>query len=393
MHTKILATGSYVPPTIRTNQDLETMLGTDLENGGTTDEWIMRRVGIKERRITNGETHEYMAQKAIEDAIEKAKIDPKNTFIILASNTHMPDLNIIPCWASKIQEQYGLNSAHANPDIPAFDIIADNTINMLAARILATRLTGSCAITTNKGADTCTIGNTHGSNSIIYWHQRAGLAQTLARQYGMQEQLSFDLATGCASYGFGLALADQIVKKGKYAIVVGVDKMLSVVNPKDRASVILFGEIASATILGPSEQPGFLYHEIHSDGSKRELITVTQMPGWEKPYFRQDGPAVHEWASEKLMQLYQLAQKHAPCDTPIVVPHQANARMIQRFQTRTKAKTILTGDLLGNSSTASPAQALDTAFKEGHVQPGQTVYLEHFGSTLSWALNVYRHIG
>jgi 3-oxoacyl-[acyl-carrier-protein] synthase-3 len=89
--------------------------------------------------------------------------------------------------------------------------------------------------------------------------------------------------------------------------------------------------------------------------------------------------------------MYKLAQQRFPTDTPIIVPHQANARLLEKFQTKIKQKVIITGDRMGNSSTASPAHALDVAFKEGHVQPGTTIYMIHFGSTLSWALNVYKH--
>lgn len=390
MYSRILATGSYVPETRRTNKDLEKMLGTDLENGGTTEEWLLKRTGIKERRITlPHETHEYMAKKAIESALENAEIDPKNTFIILASNTHIPELNLVPCRAGAIQEEYGLNSSHGNPDLPSFDIITNNTSGQLTARLMAARLTGSSAVATNNGADTCTFGNLQSTNSIIYWHNREGLAQKLAREYGAQEQMSFDISTGCSSYGFALALADQLVKNGKTAIITAVDKMLNVTNPKDRATIALFGELASATIIGQSEQPGFLYHKINSDGSKRGLITVEKQGS--EAYFRQDGPLVHEWASKKLIELYETAQTIAPCENPIITPHQANPRMIERFQTKVKGKVILTGDMTGNSSTASPAHALDYAFKQGNIKPGTTVYMIHFGSTLSWAVNIYRH--
>src|SRR5574342_615600 len=100
MPTKILATASYLPETRRTNADLERMLGTDLNNGGTTDKWIMERVGIKERRIAQPhESHLYMASDAIKRALDKAGIRPKDASIVLAGNTHLPGL--VPCTASQ----------------------------------------------------------------------------------------------------------------------------------------------------------------------------------------------------------------------------------------------------------------------------------------------------
>ncbi|MCH1918881.1 ketoacyl-ACP synthase III [Shewanella sp. A3A] len=110
MHTKILGTGSYLPAQVRSNQDLEQMVET-------SDQWIVERTGISERRIAGGdESVATMGHKAALNAIEMAGIDPTELDLIICGTTSAT--NAFPAAACEIQAMLGVNN------IPAFDIAA-----------------------------------------------------------------------------------------------------------------------------------------------------------------------------------------------------------------------------------------------------------------------------
>ncbi len=393
MFSKILATASYVPETKRTNADLERMLGTDLDNGGTTDKWIMERVGIKERRIAQPhESHLYMATDAIKRAVEKAGINPAEASIILAGNTHIPD--VVPCAASKFA--LGNNMA-------AFDVITSDA--SYAAEASSTLFKSIALRNQDKLIEAWDKGDfapekNAAKYGIIYQHKRTALAQIIARELGMNAEKSYDLVTGCASYNFALALADAAIKsKPQNIIVAAVDKMNGVVNEKDRNTIVLFGELASATVLGPSKEAGFLAHCLETDGRSRDLITVKD------GYFWQDGKAVYKWAVPKIIELTRSIVEETRDiggNRLFLVPHQANLRMIDAARKNDVFKNVygvvVTGDMFGNSSTASIAHALDVLMTEGieikrqKIKPekGDYIGIEGFGAGLSSGANVYR---
>jgi len=391
LFTKICGTGSYVPETVRTNTDLGKMLGTDPETG-TTNDWIMDRVGIKERRIASEyETHEFMAARAIRQALWNAidnigntnTIKLKELSIILTGNTHIQGL--IPCEASKMA---------VSPDTAAFDVITEKLEPIeKACKFLFDAYTiigkGGIEIKSERTSDWKT-------QCIVYQHKQDGLAQILAREMGMKAEKSFDLATGCASFNYGLALADALIRQEpQYIVVAAVDKMLDVTNPKDRSTVVLFGELAGAAVLGPSETPGFLAHSLHTDGLQRDAIVMKQAEGWDKPYFWQDGQPVYKWAVRTIREQARFAISKSS-GRIVLVPHQANPRMLKEaFKDRLfnqVADSIITGDMYGNSSTASIAHALDVGFKTKRIHSGDFVGILGFGAGLSDGVNVYRNL-
>jgi 3-oxoacyl-[acyl-carrier-protein] synthase-3 len=370
MFSKILTTASYVPETRRTNADLEKMVHT-------TDAWIMERVGIKERRISQPfETHFYMALHAVKKAAEKSGIEFGKTSIILTGNTHVPGL--IPCHASLLAADY--------KGIAAWDIIAPD----------------------DKAASYDAVQLFPNKNYAFHCHKRESLAQVIAKELGMNADDSYDLVTGCASFNFGLALADARIKcTAQNVIVAAVDKLRDIVNEKDRATVVLFGELAGAAVLAPSKQEGFISHYLETEGKYRDVITVKKEPGCDKPYFWQDGKAVYKWAVPKMIELAKKAvdDTRDVCGNRLfIVPHQANPRMIEAAKKNAVFKdvyaTIITGDMFGNSSTASIAHALDVLITEGieikgrktKPEKGDYIGIIGFGAGLSSGVNVYRVI-
>ncbi len=386
MHSTILETESYVPAKVRTNKDLVEML-KDTE--GTSEEWIQNCTGILERRIAEDwETQEYMAMQTVKRILDKRPDIPREQIsIILAGNTHMPFLNpplplLIPCEASKIHQH--INAGNA----PAFDVITTDISSAIEA---ATQLTGSPVLVdkTIKIDDFPRMRELK-KGAIVYQHKQTGLSQAIAIEFRLNAERSYDLTTGCASHGYGLALADAAIKKeSQYIIVVGVDKMHQVTNQKDRKSVVLFGELAGAALLGPSEQPGFIYNLIETDSTMRDAIKLNN------GYFEQNGRTVYTWAVKKAVELIKKGIEHCK-EPPIIVPHQANPSMLKAIKAQKDfpivKDLIITGDTFGNSSTASPAHAFDVALKTGRIQRGDYVLFVEFGAGLSYSLNVYRHL-
>jgi 3-oxoacyl-[acyl-carrier-protein] synthase-3 len=329
-----------------------------------------------------------MAMQTVKRILDKRPDIPREqTSIILAGNTHMPFLNpqlplLIPCEATKIHQN--INAGHA----PAFDVITTDISSAIAA---ATQLTGSpVLVDATISSDDFPRMRELKKGAIVYHHNQTGLAQKIAKEFGLNVEISYDLTTGCASHGYGLALADAAIRKEpQYVIVIGVDKMHQVTNQKDRKSVVLFGELAGAALLGPSEQSGFIYNLIETDSTMRDAIKLNN------GYFEQNGRAVYTWAVKKAVELIKKGIEHCK-EPPVVVPHQANPSMLKAVMAQKDFPTVkdlvITGDKYGNSSTASPAHAFDLALKTGRIQRGDHVLFVEFGAGLSYSLNVYRHV-
>jgi 3-oxoacyl-[acyl-carrier-protein] synthase-3 len=388
MHSALLETGKYEPEEVRTNAHLVQML--ENSEAGTSEEWIKTCTGILERRIAKEwETQEYMAAKAIDEILEKRPEIPREQIsITFAGNTHMPFLEqplpiLIPCSASQVHTRLEAGK------IPAFDVITNDISAVVES---SNALLGSTLLVdgTLKEEDMPRLREIK-KDSIVYWHQQQGMAQKIAAKKGMNVKDSYDITTGCASHGFGMALADAAIRKSaQYIIVVGVDKMLQVTNPKDRRSVVLFGELAGAILLGPSETLGFIYHRIETDSSLRDAIRLNT-EGW----FEQNGRAVYTVAVKTAVDLIREGAMHCTAP-PVVAPHQANPSMIKSIMAQKsfpKVKdVIITGDMFGNSSTASPPHALDYAIRTGRLKKGDYFLEVSFGAGFSYALNVGRYI-
>lgn len=414
-YSKIQSTGSYIPEGVRTNDDLVKMLGSDETKGGTSDKWIQQRIGMKERRITQHEyeTHQYMVEKAIDDCLQGRNV--ADSVLIVAGNTH--EHCKIPCTASQIQDDLELNMTRGyscNP--PAYDIVCeardvirkihtysdcplivdDSSYIILPKEGMSTSASDEACL---KKLIRATPDDFERIDSIIKLTRTESLAEKIARNYGFKA--GFDITTGCASWNYGLALADAMIKAGETRVVVAaVDKLLDIVDARDRNSVVLFGELAAATLIEHSEKPGFIYHELQTEGDKHSVIKLD-----EKGHFWQDGSVVYNWALNVLMNsgIAAAEKSHEEDREHIRIAHQANPRMLRTannfisrklktekpelLETWKKQNTVITGDLHGNSSTASPGTALDHAYKTLDITEGTLVEFVAFGAGLSKAIN------
>ena len=304
----------------------------------TNNEWIVQRTGIHERRVCSPqEATSDLAVKAAEEALRTAGITPDQLDVIVVA-TCTPDYNNFPATAMLVQD-------------------------------------------------------------------RLGAPQSTA----------FDISVACAGFVYALDLGAQFIETGRAqnVLVIGAEKMTSVINWEDRSTCILFGDGAGAVLLQPcDDNEGLLGSNLGADGSgacllnlpaggsrtpmTHELLDAKQntvyMRG--KEVFRFGVPVMGETALKALTRA-----NLTPADIDVLVPHQANIRIIQAAAERMKLvnddgslseKVIVNIDRYGNTSAASVPIAMYEAWKFGKIQPGSLVVTIGFGAGLSWGSNVIR---
>jgi len=396
--SRILATASNEPSTIRTNEDLSCMVDTN-------DSWITARTGFKQRRIAQpDDTCATLLRPALED-VARPLIEqgyrPEDITLIIATNT--ADECTIPARAAELQDTLGLNKTHGNPNIPAYDIISDSPYvpdTLLSAKSLALFVEEQHMIITprekyaNRGTTPEAFYNTLRDHTInaadisacVRWVQDSTILRELA-PFEFNYAHSLVLTAGCASYNFALELADRLVEQSQKPVIVGAVELNSrCVDQQDRNTVVLFGDMASATALVPGD--GFTHHYLETDGSHHALISN------EDDYIRLDGKRVFKWATKHaLPDLLRIATEHKQ-DRLVIIPHQANLRMFEANPVVEALASVddlvLTGELYGNCSTASIAHTLDLAYRQDRIRPGDTIAILGFGAGLSIGINIYQ---
>jgi 3-oxoacyl-[acyl-carrier-protein] synthase-3 len=311
----ITAVQGYVPDDILSNEDLSKLVDT-------SDEWIMSRTGIKERRIMRNGGSSDMAAAAVKQLLEKKGIDPMEIDLVICG-TVTPD----------------------HPFPSTANILSDKT--------------------------------------------------------GMKNAWSFDVNAACSGFLFALATGSQFIETGKYkkVIVVGVDKMTSIVDYQDRTTCVIFGDGAGAVLLEPNtEGLGLQDFILHSDGSGREFL-VQPAGGSIHPasietvenrmhYVKQEGQSVFKFAvtnmadvSAKIMEKNQLTSD----DVQWLVPHQANLRIIDATANRmglSKEKVMINIEKYGNTTAGTLPLCLWDYEKQ--LKKGDTLILSAFGGGFTW---------
>ncbi len=307
----------YVPDYILTNAELEKLVDT-------SDEWILTRTGIKERRILKGEGKgtSVMAIKAAEGLLKKTNTDPA-------------DIDLVIC-------------ATATPDY-----IFPSTANLIATAI------------------------------------------------GAVNAFSYDLMAACSGFLFSLTTAAQYIESGKYKkiIVIGADKMSSILDYSDRATCIIFGDGAGAVLVEPNEEGfgiqdfilrsdavGEKYLILKAGGSRNPATHQTVDEGLHFVY--QEGSAVFKYAvsnmaevAEQVMVKNNLTGK----DLAYLVPHQANKRIINATADRIglpEEKVMINIDKYGN--TTNGCMPLCLWDYESKLKKGDKLLFSAFGGGFTW---------
>jgi 3-oxoacyl-[acyl-carrier-protein] synthase-3 len=213
---------------------------------------------------------------------------------------------------------------------------------------------------------------------------------------GIHGCAAFDIQAVCSGFVYALTVADSMIRTGAAtkALVIGAEVFSRILDFKDRATCVLFGDGAGAVVLQASTTPGLLASELHADGRHVGLLCV---PGnvsggavLGDPVLKMDGPGVFRLAVGVLEKVAQAVLVKAGLDASDVdwlVPHQANIRIMQSTAKKLKLpleKLIVTVDEHGNTSAASIPLALDEAVRAGKIKRGDTLLLEGVGGGFTW---------
>jgi 3-oxoacyl-[acyl-carrier-protein] synthase-3 len=201
---------------------------------------------------------------------------------------------------------------------------------------------------------------------------------------------AFDLSAACSGFLNGLAIADGMIAAGrcKAALVIGAERMTSLLDWTERATCVLFGDGAAAAVMVPSSTPGILSANMHSDGSAPDLLRA---PSKSTPYLHMDGSAVFKFAVRSLVDggVEALNSNDLTADNlDWVIPHQANLRIIEVSAKKLNIpmeKVIVTVDRHANTSAASIPLALHEAVLGGKLRQGDKVLLLSVGGGFTWA--------
>ena len=320
---RIVATGSYAPEQVVTNEDLQTRLGFDAS-------WVQQRTGIRERRQAPAEmATSDIAVRAARKAIERAGVKATDIDLVLVG-TFTPDMPF-PATACLVQDQLGIRA-------PAVDMQA-----------------------------------------------------------------------ACAGFMYALVTAAQFISTGcsQLALVIGADCNSRILNPNDPRTYPLFGDGGGAVLLAKGEaDQGFVSYTLGADGSGAPFL-CRPMSGSRRPiearlldeglqYLKMDGQAVFRWAVRLLDESIRdvlAAAEMKPADVDLIVLHQANLRIIYAATDvlgipRSRVMTNL--ERFGNTSAGSIPLALDDAFDQGRIHPGDRLLLSGFGAGLAWGTAVWR---
>lgn len=313
----ITGIGAYLPTYILDNHELSAMVDT-------TDEWIMTRIGIKERRILKGEGlgTSYMGNMAVRDLVEKTGVDPDSIELVICA-TVTPDMQF-PSTANLIAYKAELHKAYA-----------------------------------------------------------------------------FDMSAACSGFLFALHTACRLIESGvhKRIIVVGADKMSSIVDYEDRATCPIFGDAAAAVLIEPNEEGyGLLDASLHSDGGGAVHLHMkgggsaypsthdTVNRRWH--YIHQEGQPVFKAAVAHMADVsVEIMERNGLTSNDIryLVPHQANMRIIDAVAKRmglSPEKCMVNIQKYGNTTAATLPLCLWDF--ESRLKKGDNLILAAFGGGYTW---------
>ncbi len=227
------------------------------------------------------------------------------------------------------------------------------------------------------------------------------------QKIGAHRAAAFDLEAACSGFIYGLEIGQQFIMSRTYdtVLVIGAEKLSSIVDWKDRNTCVLFGDGAGAAVLqSRPNSHGLLTAVMGADGSKGGLL---HMPGGGSRcpasaesvaarlhYLRMDGRETFKNAVQAMYHAAQEALRRCELDISkikCVIPHQANRRIIDAVGKRLGAapdQLFINLDRYGNTSAASVAIALDEAVASGKIQRGDLILMMVFGAGLTWAAAV-----
>ena len=218
---------------------------------------------------------------------------------------------------------------------------------------------------------------------------------------GCNGGVAFDVAAVCSGFLYAFSVAESMIRAGSAhnALVIGAETFSRILDWEDRTTCVLFGDGAGAVVLsGEVGIRGALVTKLHADGQHNALLYVDGGPSSTGTVgkLRMKGREVFRHAVTNLSNvLHEVldATELTPADIDWVVPHQANARIIEATAKKLALdphKVVLTVDQHANTSAASVPLALDVAVRDGRIKKGDIVVLEAMGGGFTWGASIIR---
>jgi 3-oxoacyl-[acyl-carrier-protein] synthase-3 len=212
---------------------------------------------------------------------------------------------------------------------------------------------------------------------------------------------SMDIQAVCSGFIYGMELCDSLIASGKYKniLLVGAEKMSSLIDMEDRSTAVLFGDGAGAVILQKDDSKNRIFvSDIRSDGTGAEHlytdggVSSTGTSG----YIKMNGQEIYRKAVEKMSGSMLDVLKSANLsvnDVDFVIPHQANERIIDSIASRLKlpeGKLVKTVSKYANNSAATIPLALREIYLEGKLKEGDLIIMTALGAGLTWGSCLFR---
>lgn len=227
---------------------------------------------------------------------------------------------------------------------------------------------------------------------------------------GLRNIPAFDIQAACSGFVYLTEIGKQMLSSGDYqnALIIGTEKMSSLLDWSDRTTCVLFGDGAGAAVLSKSDTPGvgIIGSSLGTDGSNPSLLCMpgggSARPATEETvrahdhFLKMNGKEIFKLAvrimgdaTTSVLEKYNISPSKVSC----VIPHQANVRIIDSLASRLELpaeKVMVNIDQYGNTSAASIPIALDQALTEGRIRSGDYVVFVAFGAGLTWGANLIK---
>ncbi|MHB9034717.1 MAG: beta-ketoacyl-ACP synthase III [Anaerolineae bacterium] len=237
----------------------------------------------------------------------------------------------------------------------------------------------------------------------------ASTACQVQNALGATHSGAFDLSAGCSGFVYALTIGQQAISSGacELVLVIGADTLSRTLDWQDRSTCVLFGDGAGAVLLRPAQgDGGVLSTVLGADGSGSEMLFIpaggsaipASADSFSKGlhYLKMNGGEVYRFATRILAEAAEAAVKKAGLtlkDIDLIIPHQANTRIIESAAKRLKLpmdRFAMNLQEYGNTSAASIPIALCESLNKQRIQPGHNLLLVGFGAGLTWAAAVVR---
>ena len=220
---------------------------------------------------------------------------------------------------------------------------------------------------------------------------------------GVPPCMAFDVQAVCSGFVYAISVANSLISAGshKKILVIGAEKMSSILNWEDRTTCVLFGDGAGAIILEASDgddERGVLSTHLYANGAQADLLCTSDGVSRDGTagHIQMQGKDVFKHAVSHMAEIVdEVIEKTGieASDIDWLVPHQANIRILESTAKKLgmpMEKVVVTIDQHGNTSAASIPLALDQAVRDGRIQPGQLLLLEAMGGGFTWGAALVR---